>query len=51
MGVWRRLKDLNPQTQMGNGFLDRSATNYGISRRIVSYDGICTRTRYRLPAS
>ena len=47
----RRLKDLNPQRSYPNGFLDRSATNYGISRRIVSYDGICPRTRYRLPAS
>ena len=35
MGVWRRLRDSNTQAHtMGNGFLDRSATNYGISRRI-----------------
>ena len=41
MGVWRRLKDLNPQTHtMGNGFQDRSATNYGISRRMVESVGV-----------
>lgn len=32
---WRRQKDLNPQTPKGNGFLDRSATNYGIYLRVA----------------
>ena len=36
MGVWRRRKDLNPQTQMGDSFLDCSATSYGIHRRMVA---------------
>ena len=37
--LWRRLKDSNPQTTNGNGFLDRSATNYGISRRVPAFTG------------
>lgn len=31
---WRRRKDSNPQTTNGDGFLDRSASSYGIHRHV-----------------
>ena len=42
--MWRRLKDSNSQDPKAYGFLDRSATNYGISRRMRNGG---TRTRIK----